>query len=263
MEKQRVANNFTQFKPNNGLLERSNQKTEVKICYDDQNLYFAAIMYDNAPDSILKELCKRDDDNKNNDRFTIVIDPFNNTQVEYNFTITASGVQIDKKMSKNGGDKSWNAVWKSAVDIFDKGWSAEIAIPFSQIRFPDIDDPWALNMYRNIRRYREEYSWNPIDVKFENYALQSGLLDGIIDVESPIRLSFMPYASIYMDSYDGETNFPYNYGMDLKYGLNESFTLDMTLIPDFGQVSSDAMVLNLSLLLKLNMKKTDNFLMRE
>ena len=63
------------------------------------NLYFAAIMYDNAPDSILKELCKRDDDNKNNDRFTIVIDPFNNTQVEYNFTVI-SGVQIDKKMSK-------------------------------------------------------------------------------------------------------------------------------------------------------------------
>ncbi|OUV75729.1 MAG: hypothetical protein CBC83_02100 [Flavobacteriales bacterium TMED123] len=241
-----VANNFTQFKPNNGLLERSTHKTKVKICYDNQNLYFAAIMYDIAPDSILKELCKRDDDNKNNDRFTIVLDPFNNTQVEYNFTVTASGVQIDKKMSKNGGDKSWNAVWRSAVDIFDKGWSVEIAIPLSQIRFPDLDRPWALNMFRNIRRYREEYSWNPIDLKFENYALQSGLLDGVKYVESPIRLSFMPYSSIYMDSYDNETHFPYNYGMDLKYGLNESFTLDMTLIPDFGQVSSDAMVLNLS-----------------
>ena len=123
-----VADNFTQFKPNNGLLERSTHKTKVKICYDNQNLYFAAIMYDIAPDSILKELCKRDDDNKNNDRFTIVLDPFNNTQVEYNFTITASGVQIDKKMSKNGGDKSWNAVWRSAVDIFDKGWSVEIIL---------------------------------------------------------------------------------------------------------------------------------------
>ena len=241
-----VADNFTQFKPNNGLLERSTHKTKVKICYDNQNLYFAATMYDIAPDSILKELCKRDDDNKNNDRFTIVLDPFNNTQVEYNFTITASGVQIDKKMSKNGGDKSWNAVWRSAVDIFDKGWSAEIAIPLSQIRFPDLDKPWALNMFRNIRRYREEYSWNPIDVRFENYALQSGLLESVKYVESPIRLSFMPYSSIYMDSYDNETHFPYNYGMDLKYGLNESFTLDMTLIPDFGQVSSDAMVLNLS-----------------
>ena len=241
-----VANNFTQFKPKNGLPERSYQKTEVKICYDNQNLYFAAVMYDNSPDSILKELSKRDDDNKNFDVFGILIDPFNNTQVEYNFIITASGVQIDKKMSKDGGDKSWNAVWNSAVDIFDKGWSAEIAIPLSQIRFPDNNQPWALNMFRKIRRYREEYSWNPIDVKFENYSLQSGLLSGINNIESPIRLSFMPYASIYLDSYDGETSFPYNYGMDLKYGLNESFTLDMTLIPDFGQVASDAMVLNLS-----------------
>ena len=111
--KMSVADYFTQFKPNNGLSERTSQKTEVKICYDNQNLYFAAVMYDNAPDSILKELGKRDDDNKNFDLFGIVIDPFNNTQVEYNFIVTASGVQIDKKMSKNGGDKSWNAVWKS------------------------------------------------------------------------------------------------------------------------------------------------------
>ena len=240
------ANNFTQFKPNNGLLERPTHKTEVKICYDNQNIYFGLIAYDNAPDSILKELGKRDDENKNFDLFGIILDPFNNTQVEYNFIISASGVQIDKKMSKDGGDKSWNAVWNSAVDINDRGWSAEIAIPLSLIRFPDNDQAWALNMFRNIRRYREEYSWNPIDVKFENYALQSGLMNGIENVKSPLRLSFMPYASIYADSYDGETNFPYNYGMDLKYGINESFTLDMTLIPDFGQVASDAMVLNLS-----------------
>ena len=72
-----VANNFTQFKPKNGLPERSYQKTEVKICYDNQNLYFAALMYDNSPDSILKELSKRDDDNKNFDVFGILIDPFN------------------------------------------------------------------------------------------------------------------------------------------------------------------------------------------
>ena len=241
-----IANNFIQEKPNNGQKERINQKTEVKICYDNQNIYFGVMLYDNAPDSILRELCKRDDDNKNNDRFSIIIDPFNNTQVEYNFTVTASGIQIDKKMSKDNDDKTWNAVWNSAVSINELGWSAEFAIPFSQLRFPDDNKPWALNMFRSIRRYREQYSWNPINIEFENYSLQSGLLNGIKNVDSPIRLSFMPYASIYIDSYDGETTFPYNYGMDLKYGLNESFTLDMTLIPDFGQVASDAMVLNLS-----------------
>ena len=241
-----LASNFIQEKPNNGKLERENLKTEVKICYDNQNIYFGIMMYDNSPDSILKELSKRDDDSKNNDRFSIVIDPFNNTQVEYNFTVTAAGVQIDKKMSKNGGDKTWNAVWNSAVDLNNLGWSAEFAIPFSQLRFPDNNEYWALNMFRTIRRYREQYSWNPINIEFENYALQSGLLKGINNPETPIRLSLMPYSSIYFESYERETNIPYNYGMDLKYGINESFTLDMTLIPDFGQVSSDAMVLNLS-----------------
>ena len=101
-------------------------------------------------------------------------------------------------------------------------------------------------MAREIRRYRETYSWNPIDVKYDNFALQAGLIKGIKNIDSPIRLSFMPYVSIYADIYNGETTFPYNYGIDLKYGINESFTLDMTLIPDFGQVASDAMVLNLS-----------------
>ena len=241
-----LAKEFTQVNPNNGKEERNKQRTEVKICYDNKNIYFGVMMYDNAPDSILRELSKRDDYNKNNDKFELVIDPFNNTQVEYAFAITAAGVQIDMKKSKTGTDENWNAVWESAVNINEKGWSAEISIPFSQLRFPDNNEPWALNMSRIIRRYREIYSWNPININFQNYSLQSGLLEGIKDIKSPIRLSFMPYASIYADSYDGETVFPYNYGMDLKYGINESFTLDMTLIPDFGQVASDAMVLNLS-----------------
>jgi len=241
-----IANNFSQISPNNGKPERQDQKTEVKICYDSKNIYFGVMMYDNAPDSILKELSKRDDENKNFDSFGIFIDPFNNAQVEYNFMISAAGVQVDRKFSKTGIDKTWDAVWKSAVKINNEGWVGEIAIPFSQIRFPENDMPWAINMARTIRRYREEYSWNPIDVNYNDFALQAGLLDGIKDIDSPIRLSFMPYASIYADMYNGDATFPYNYGIDLKYGINESFTLDMTLIPDFGQVAADAMVLNLS-----------------
>jgi hypothetical protein len=241
-----VAKNFSQISPNNGTPEREHQRTEVKICYDSKNIYFGVLMYDNAPDSILRELSKRDDENKNFDAFGIFIDPFNNGQMEYNFSITAAGVQIDRKFSKTGIDKTWDAVWKSAIKINNEGWIAELAIPFSQIRFPNNTLPWALNMARTIRRYREDYSWNLIDVNYGDFALQAGLLEGIEDVNSPLRLSFMPYASVYADMYDGQTTYPYNYGIDLKYGINESFTLDMTLIPDFGQVAADAMVLNLS-----------------
>ena len=83
------------------------------------------------PDSILKELGVRDDDNKNTDLFKIVIDPFNNAQIQYHFAVTASGVQIDKKISGDNNDKNWNAVWKSAVQINKLGWSIELAIPFT------------------------------------------------------------------------------------------------------------------------------------
>ena len=177
-----IAKDFTQLEPNNGEKEKYHQRTEVKICYDDKNLYFGVIMYDNAPDSVLKELSKRDEENKNFDAFGIFIDPFNNAQMEYNFTITAAGVQIDRKFSKTGIDKTWDAVWKSAVKINNQGWIAELAIPFSQIRFPDNNQPWALNMARTIRRYREDYSWNPIDVKYYDFALQAGLLNGIKNI---------------------------------------------------------------------------------
>jgi len=241
-----IAKNFSQMQPNNGTPERNHQRTEVKICYDSKNIYFGVMMHDNAPDSILTELGIRDKKDVNSDLFGIFIDPFNDGQVEYEFGITAAGVQADAKISSTSYDNSWDAVWKSSVKINNKGWVVELAIPFSQLRFPDNNKQWSINMARSIRRYREDYSWNPIDVKYNNFALQAGLLEGIEDVNSPLRLSFMPYASIYADMYDGETTFPYNYGIDLKYGINESFTLDMTLIPDFGQVSADAMVLNLS-----------------
>ena len=192
-----VASNFSQISPNNGKPERKHQRTEVKICYDSKNIYFGVMMYDNAPDSILRELSKRDQENKNFDGFSVFINPFNDGQMEYNFTLTAAGVQLDRKFSPIGIDRSWDAVWKSAVKINTKGWVAEFSIPFSQLRFSDNSKPWAINMAREIRRYREDYSWNPIDVTYEDYALQAGLLNGIKDVDSPIRLSFMPYTSVY------------------------------------------------------------------
>ena len=120
-------------------------------------------MYDNAPDSILKELTKRDNLG-NTDVFSIYINPFNDGQIEYFLAVTASGIQNDAKHTTSLKDDSWDAVWKSSVKINEEGWTAEIAIPFSQLRFPDNNKPWAINMSRTIRRYREDYSWNPINV---------------------------------------------------------------------------------------------------
>ncbi|MBT6816029.1 MAG: carbohydrate binding family 9 domain-containing protein [Flavobacteriales bacterium] len=242
-----IAKDFSQLEPNNGEKEKHHQRTEVKMCYDDRNIYLGVMMYDNAPDSILTELSRRDQENKNYDEFGIWINPFNDGQIEYNFSVTAAGVQKDAKFFPSGSDNTWDAVWKSAVKINNNGWVAEFAIPFSSLRFSNDGKPWAINMGRTIRRYRSVYTWNPIDAEYlSSISLQAGLIDGIKNVNPPLRLSFMPYASVYTNIYNGETTFPYNYGMDLKYGINESFTLDMTLIPDFGQVASDAEILNLS-----------------
>ena len=99
---------------------------------------------------------------------------------------------------------------------------------------------------RQIRRYRETYTWNYIDVSYEDVSLQKGIVNGFDNLESSLRLSLMPYFSSYIENFQSQYTYPYNIGMDLKYGINESYTLDATLIPDFGQVASDDQVLNLS-----------------
>ena len=242
-----TSGDFTQMDPNNGAKQRKGQETQVQICYDNNAIYFGIMMYDNAPDSILKELSKRDQEGKNFDAFGIWIDPYNNGQLSYNFLVSAAGVQTDAKYTNTSIDSDWDAVWKSAVKITDKGWVAEFAIPFSALRFPPDNNNWSLNMARGIRRYREHYTWNYIDVSYDNYAMQNGILNFLdFDIKSPPRLSVMPYITSYYNNYDGENTYPYNMGMDLKYGINESFTLDMTLVPDFGQVAPDDKVLNLS-----------------
>ena len=115
------------------------------------------------------------------------------------------------------------------------------------MRFPKkAIQTWGLNCVRNIRRYREQSYWNFFDPKGINLISQLGVVNGIENVDSPLRLSVTPYVSGYIENFDGTTGYTLNGGMDLKYGLNEAFTLDMTLIPDFGQVRFDNQVLNLS-----------------
>jgi len=242
-----IASDWTQMEPRNGEKERYSQRSELKFIYDDEALYIGAILYDHAPDSILTELTKRDELEKNNDWLGIWISPYNDGQNEYMFAVTAAGTQIDARLSVGNFDMNWDAVWKSEVQIHDKGWSIEMKIPYSALRFPKKDvQLWGINMGREIRRTRESYSWNPIDISMSNYSIQAGLLTGIENIKAPLRLSFMPYIASYLDLSEGESAHRINGGLDLKYGINESFTLDMTLIPDFGQTVFDDKILNVS-----------------
>lgn len=241
----KAASNFIQLDPNNG--EDATLRTEVRFLYDNEALYVAVKMFDNKPELISTQLTKRDEINQC-DFFGIYIDPYNTGLTAYGFFVTAAGVQVDMKAQETE-DASWNAVWESETTINDEGWFLEIKIPYSALRFPNHSvQTWGINMFRNVQRTREKTTWNFIDKEQSGFINQSGELTGISDIVPPIRLSIMPYLSTYIEHYSetNSINRSIKGGLDLKYGLNESFTLDMMLIPDFGQVQSDDKVLNLS-----------------
>ena len=242
-----IAKDFVQLRPNNG--SKATFRSEIKFVYDDKAIYIAAMLYDSAPDSIMKQYSPRDEIDVS-DFLGIYIDPYNNGLNAYGFFVTPVNVQIDMQAQENGGeDENWNAVWKSATNITDEGWIVEYKIPYSALRFPKTDvQTWGLNVFRNIQRYRENSTWSFIDSEKQGWISQEGELTGIKNIDPPLRLSFSPYVSTYFENNSETsswTNF-YRGGLDLKYGINESFTLDMMLVPDFGQVQSDDVVLNLT-----------------
>jgi hypothetical protein len=241
-----VAKDFVQFSPDNGAPAR--QKSEVKFLYDNTALYIGAMLFDSAPDSILTGLSERDNIN-NADYVGIYFDPSGMGMNGFGFFVTASGVQVDMKVDHYNEDASWDAVWQSEVSITDSGWIAEIKIPFTALRFPRTDvQNWKINVWRNIMRHRQNTNWNFVDRKKDGILSQCGNVTGVQNIIPPLRLSVMPYVSYYIQKNPEykKWNNSINGGLDLKYGINESFTLDMTMIPDFGQVQSDDKVLNLT-----------------
>jgi hypothetical protein len=243
-----IAKDFIMYEPENGAPEIKGFETEIRVLYTDNALYIGAMLYDPSPDSVLKQLTKRDVYNENCDWLGFFINPYNDGLSDFNFWVTAAGTQSDSKTTVNGDDFSLNSVWKSEVSITENGWIMEAEIPYIALRFPETPvADWGLNFMRSIRRIRKTYSWNFLDLASGNrLEYQCGLLTGMTNIDPPIRLSAMPYVSSYVDDFNGKTTYDINAGLDLKYGINESFTLDATLIPDFGQVAYDEQFLNLS-----------------
>lgn len=238
-----AQSDFQQYSPDPG--GRPSQRTEVKFGYDDNALYIGARMWDTAPDSILHQLSERDRTD-NTDEFGIWFSPFNDGLNAVRFRTTPDGIQVDEQISPNGEDDSWDAVWDVVCRIDSAGWVAEFRIPWMAFRFPDkAEQRWGMNMYRGIRRLREDDVWNPMNPT-QRLLNQGGVLIGIEGITPPPRISLFPYLSAYQNWNGSDRSNAYNGGMDMKIGLGNAFTLDMTLIPDFGQVVTDNLVLNLS-----------------
>jgi len=247
-----VAGNFVVASPTYG--NKPDQKTEVKILYDDEALYVKAEMSEIARDSIMTQLTQRDNLG-NTDAFGIWLDTYGNGTDGVLFGVGATGVQLDALKSNSGNeDDSWDAVWFSDVELRDDGWTVEVKLPYSALRFSkEESQEWVINFIRIQARTNEASTWSPIDPEINGVFTQSGKLTNIKDITPPVRLSFSPYFSTYAQHNHNKIENPvnslgytYNGGMDVKYGINDAFTLDMTLVPDFGQVESDDNVVNLS-----------------
>lgn len=225
-------------------------QSDVRIFYTQEGIYFAGILKDDrAP--ILSQLTPRDRVNANTDWIHLIINPFNDGANDFNFYLSAAGVQGDSRQtSDNDEDGSWNAVWWSAVVKEKHQWSFEIYIPYQVLRIPQggagAQPPaWGFNIKRSIRSDRTMYSWNPIDRNFRNESLQSGLLTGINVIDPPVRISLRPNITAGMQKTgDSDWRATRTGGADIKIGLNKSFTLDMTLLPDFSQVAFDEQFVN-------------------
>lgn len=246
-----AVDDFVQLEPYEG--SGVSQRTLVRLMYDNANLYVSAMMFDSSPDSILMELGNRDEGaNLNSDAFRLGLDPYNTRQTGYVFEVTVSGVQSESY----NDDLAFNAVWESATQIRNDGWSMEMRIPYSAIRFPAKEQQeWGLQFARLIRRNREYDQWSLTPKEVQNRMSYWGTMHGMHGVSPPLRLSLTPYLSVYAENspvytssgVDGYTNsYSYSGGADLKVGLDERFTLDVTLLPDFSQVQSDNKVKNLT-----------------
>ena len=228
--------------------------TRVKLGYTQEGLYVLAEMQE--PKALqIKQITARDALGRcNADVFGAFIDTYNDKQNAFLFKVSSAGVQQDERLSSGSesGDIGWDAVWESAVSSTDSSWVVEMAIPYSALRFSgDSIQTWGLNFFRLVRSKNENSYWSPINVQQQGFLPQEGILEGLKQIEPPIRLFLFPYLSTGLWRRE-QSGMPASYrwlrsgGLDVKYGISESFTLDMTLIPDFSQVISDNLVRNLS-----------------
>lgn len=237
----------------------SSAKTEVQVVYDNTSIYIGAYIYDD-PGQIRRQFTPRDQELRADvDYFSVFLDTYRDRQNAFQFLVTSRNVQSDARVSPQAqtdfgvyGDVSWDAVWDSRVTIKKDGWVVELKIPYFAIRFSkESEQEWGIQFLRFSRRFNETSFWNPVDPNMNGFANQFGDLSGLQNLVPPLRLSFSPYISTgfrgtptLVDGYKNE--WLRSGGMDVKYGINESFTLDATLIPDFGQVISDNVVNNIS-----------------
>jgi len=258
---------FTQAQPDEGA--GATERTEVRVLYDAENIYISARMWDSRPDLMVSTVLRRDESHNDNDAFAVTLDTYHDHRNGFFFETNARGALFDAQIIGEGGrqgpggggstfNADWDAVWHSAGQLTDEGWSVEIAIPFWALRFDRTSmEAWGINFRRQIRRKTESSYWASVPRQFNATRLSlSGMLVGMREVERPTNLQVKPYALGDFGQFpSGPDSNPYeshatewggDIGGDLKWSITPNWTLDGTINTDFAQVEADDVQVNLT-----------------
>jgi Domain of unknown function (DUF5916)/Carbohydrate family 9 binding domain-like len=237
---------FIQWRPNEG--KQPSQQTNFKILYDEKFLYIAYRCYDQAPDSIVKRMGRRDE--FPGDWVEINIDSYHDHRTAFSFTLSVSGVRGDEFVSNDGDywDVNWNPIWFSKTHIDDKGWTAELKIPFSQLRYGnETEKVWGFQVTRRLFRKEEHSTWQYIPQNSGVWVSRFGELHGLNNIPVHRQVEIAPYVIAQTDKYKKEAGNPFAKGSDQrlaagvdgKLAITNDLILDFTINPDFGQVEAD------------------------
>ncbi|WP_430906721.1 DUF5916 domain-containing protein [Maribacter sp. 2-571] len=223
-------------------------QTKFKLVYDKKFLYIGVRCYDPEPDKIEKRLSRRD--GFSGDWVEFNIDSYHDYRTAFSFTVTAAGVKGDEFVSNNGNDwdSSWNPIWYTKTNIDGEGWTAELKIPLSQLKFRrDKNQVWGLQSTRRFFRAEERSLWQRKPLDTPGWVSEFGEIHGLVDLEPQHQLEIQPYTVAKLETYEAEEGNPFREGrdsdltggLDAKIGITNDLTLDLTINPDFGQVEAD------------------------
>ncbi|MDH5397521.1 MAG: carbohydrate binding family 9 domain-containing protein [Cyclobacteriaceae bacterium] len=247
------SGDFIQHEPFEG--QKPTQPTEFKVLYDNNFLYVAIKAYDSSPDSIVNRMTRRDD--IDGDFVGISLDCYHDLRTGFTFLVSSTGVKMDIMLSNDGmtEDTSWDPIWYVKTRMQDWGWSTEMKIPFTQLRFEkNSDEVWGFEVLRQNYRNDEMSFWQAIPRNASGLIHLFGELNGLENVEPRKILDLTPYAVGSFEKYEATEGNPYasgkdfipNVGLDGKIGVTNNLTMDFTINPDFGQVEADPSQVNLT-----------------
>jgi len=244
------AADFVQAEPHEG--QPATEPTEVRIVFDNDALYIGVICHDATPHGLIVNNIRKDFTPGEQDSFEVILDTFADRRNGFVFAVNPAGAKSDTQIANEGRDvnTNWDAVWTVATSSDDRGWSAELRIPFKTLRFTrDADQVWGVNFSRRIRRNNEVDYWSPVPRVYNLYrASLAGTLEGLDTASRGRNLRVKPWVAADATRGPGAPEFTTgeHIGVDAKYGVTPSLTLDVTVRPDFAQAEADEQQVNLT-----------------